>query len=195
MEKFRDRKFCLLLYPNEDITHRIALDIIFKNYDYAYIEHNKDKDENGNLKKSHTHLVLRTTNAVWNTSLSKELGIPINYIEKCRDIKKSLLYLIHYNDLDKYQYDLNEVSGNLKVNLERYISNEDKDENDKSLDLLEFIDNCGYLTIKEFAEYCARFGKWDIFRRSSYIFIEIIKEHNLKLTNKKNNNIIKLYGR
>lgn len=190
MEKFRDRKFCLLLYPLENESHRVAIDIIKKNYDYALIVHNKDTDDNGNLKKSHTHIVIRTNNAIWNSSLSNDLGIPINYIEKCRDIKKALLYLLHFNDFDKYQYSINDIEGNLKINLERYISNEDKDENDKSLDLLEFIDNSGYITIKDFAQYCARFGKWDIFRRSSYIFIEIIKEHNSKLTNKNNNIII-----
>jgi len=190
MEKFRDRKFCLLLYPNEDTTHKKAIEIIKKNYDYALINHNKDKDENDTYKKEHTHIVIRTSNAIWNTSLSKELGITENYIERCRDIKRSLLYLLHFYDLDKYQYNIDDIEGNLKINLERYLSNEDKDENDKSLDLLEFIDNSGYITIKDFAQYCARFGKWDIFRRSSYIFIEIIKEHNYKLTNKNNFDIL-----
>ena len=36
-EKFRDRKFCLLLYPLEDETHKNAIDIIKRSYDYAMI--------------------------------------------------------------------------------------------------------------------------------------------------------------
>ena len=45
MEKYRSRKFCLLLYPLEDETHNKALEYIKLNYDYALIVHDKDKNE------------------------------------------------------------------------------------------------------------------------------------------------------
>ena len=178
LEKFRDRKFCLLLYPLEDKTHQKAIEIIRNNYDYALIEHNCDKLENGDLKKSHTHVVIRFSNAIWNTSLAKELGIAENYIEKCRNFDKALLYLLHYNDIDKYQYDYEQVEGSLKDKLFRLLENGIKDENERTLDLLEYIESSGYLTVSDFASYCAVIGKWDLFRRSSIIYLEIIKEHN-----------------
>ena len=180
MTKFRDRNFCLLLYPKEDKTHYNAIKIIKENYDYALINHNNDLLDSGEKKKEHTHVVLRFKNAIWNSSLSENLGISINYIEKCRNLDKSLLYLIHYNDINKFQYDFEEVEGTLKNRLFRLIENDNNDENERVLDLLEYIDNAGYLSVKDFAIYCATVGKWDIFRRSSIIYLEILKEHNKK---------------
>ena len=65
MEKFRSRKFCLLLYPNEDKTHKKALEYIKLNYDYALIVHDKDTNENNEIKKAHTHVVVSFSNAKW----------------------------------------------------------------------------------------------------------------------------------
>lgn len=183
MEKFRDRKFCLLLYPLEDKSHEKALEIIKSNYDYAFIEHDKDILENGEIKKSHTHVVLRFKNAIWNTSLAEELGISENYIERCRNLDKSLMYLIHYNDIDKFQYEYENVCGPLSDRLFRLLENTSKDENERCLDLIEYINSSGTISISDFATYCASVGKWDIFRRSSIIYLEIIKEHNFKISN------------
>ena len=44
--------WCLVLYPNEDPTHKQAIEIIKENYSYALIEHNSDINEDGQLKKS-----------------------------------------------------------------------------------------------------------------------------------------------
>ena len=93
MKKFRSCNFNLILYPSEDETHRNALEIIEKNYDYAMICHNLDTDDNGELLKEHYHIVIRFKNAKWNTALSEELGITENYIEESRSLKRSLLYL------------------------------------------------------------------------------------------------------
>ena len=128
IEKFRDRKFCLLLYPLEDESHKNAIDVIKRSYDYAMITHDSDLDEVGNLKKTHTHLVIRFNNPVWNSALAKDLGIEINYIQKCRSLERSLLYLVHYNEPDKFQYDTRKVQGSLKQKLLNYIKNSGKDE-------------------------------------------------------------------
>lgn len=104
---FRDRKFCLLLYP-EDETHVKALEHIKRNYNYALICHNRDTDENGEIKKAHYHVVIRVDgqNAIWNTSLAKDLEITPNYIQRCRNLDRALMYLTHYNEADKMQYEI-----------------------------------------------------------------------------------------
>ena len=116
MEKFRSRNFNLVLY-DEDESHKNALDYIEKNCDYAMILHDMDTNEIGEIKKAHYHVVLRFPNAKWSTSLANDLGIGENYIEECRSLKRSLLYLIHYYDEDKYQYDIDDVKGSLKNRL------------------------------------------------------------------------------
>lgn len=179
LSKFRARNFCLVLY-NEDNTHKQALEKIKRYYDYAMILHNKDKEDD-KIKKEHYHVVLKFNNAKWNTALAEDLGISENYIEECRDLKKSLLYLIHYNEPEKFQYDIDEISGNLKKRIEIILDNDDKNENDKVLELHQFINSSNfYLKLQDFGIYCASVGKWDILRRSTIYWIKVIEEHNNK---------------
>lgn len=183
MDKFRSRKMCLMLYPDEDITHKKALEHIKNNYDYAYIIHDKDFNEKGELKKSHIHLIVQFQNAKWNTSFAKDIGITSNYIQSIRNYENCLEYLIHYNDENKYQYDIEEVQGNLKKKLKQYLSNDGIDENEKSLSLIDYIESYdGYLSVSEFAKYTCFVGQWDVFRRASSIYLQIILDHNYKYT-------------
>ena len=178
MEKFRSSNFNLVLYE-EDESHRQAIDYIVKNYDYAMILHDSDTDSNGAIKKEHYHIVLRFNNQKWNTALAKELGITENYIEECRNLKRSLLYLIHYYDKDKFQYDIKSVSGSLKNRLVGYIQNEDKTESEKVLEIIEYIENYeGYINVSLFCKSIAKMGYWDVLRRSTGLILKIIEEHN-----------------
>lgn len=180
IEKFRSRKMCLLLYPNEDITHKKAFEYIKNNYDCAYITHDKDYNEVGEIKKSHIHIVISFPNAKWNTAIAEEIGITPNYIQSIKNYEKCLEYLIHYNDDTKHQYSIDEVNGNLKKNLLKFIVNDSKDENDKTIDLLDFIDNSNdYISITSFMRYCASIGMYDVARRSQTFYLQALKEHNL----------------
>ena len=177
--KYRVKCFNLILY-DEDETHKKAIEIIKQNYDYAMICHDKDIDEaSGELKKPHYHIVLRFVNAKWNTALSKELGIEPNYIQESRSLKRSLLYLIHFYDENKYQYSIDEVDGPLKKRLFTFIQNEDKSESEKVLEILEEIDEINsYINFMVFVRHIAKKGYWDVFRRSTGIFVRYIDEHN-----------------
>ena len=44
--------------------------------------------------------------------------------------------------------------------------------------LIDYIGECGYLSLTEFSKYCASNGYWDVFRRSGVIFCKLIEEHN-----------------
>lgn len=179
MEKFRSRKFCLLLYPLEDETHAKALEFIKLNYDYALIEHNKDVNDKGELKKTHTHIVVSFPNAKWNTAVAEELGIPVNYMEKCRSFDNALEYLIHFNDDTKHQYSIDDVQGNLKSKLKQIMENDGKDENMKALELITYIENHkGIIDEATFFKYACEIGMYDVARRSAYILLRIIDRHN-----------------
>lgn len=183
IEKFRDRTLALLLYP-EDGSHRSAIEKIKSSYDYAMILHDRDCDENGEIKKPHWHVILRFKNQQWNTSISKDLGVELNYIQKVKNFDNALQYLIHYNDSDKYQYDISEVKGNLKNRLKEKINIANKSEGEKVMELIKFIESFdNYLSVKELACFCAENGYWAEFRRSATIFIKILDEHNKKFIN------------
>lgn len=188
-EKYRARVHMLLLYPDNE-QHVAALDKISKSYDYAAVQHDKDywteEDEKknpehkkGEIKKAHFHVVIRCANATWSTALCKDLGIEEKFCEQARNVDNALQYLIHYNDTDKAQYTLDDVFGTMKPKLVESINKVEKSEGEKVVELIEFIDNHeGYLSIKEFATYCAKNGYWAEFRRSGAIFCKIIEEHN-----------------
>lgn len=181
-KNYRSRKHCFLLYPNEDITHKNALEYIKLNYDYAFIVHDKDINDQGELKKQHTHVVVSFNNAKWNTAIAKELGIEPNYMQECRNFERALDYLIHFNDDTKYQYSIDEVIGPLKSKLEKIISNDGKSEDDKAIEIFDFIDNFkGKLTVSAVGRYSASVGMWDVFRRASSIYLNAISEHNLNV--------------
>lgn len=176
--KYRGRVHMLLLYP-EDSSHVSALQFIEQNYDYAYILHDRDNDEDGVIKKAHYHVVVRFANATWNTAIAKELGITDNYVQQARNIDNSLLYLLHYNDKDKTQYDFDEVKGPLKQRLVQALNNVNKNEGEKVGELIDYIKGYrGKIYFTDFATYCAVNGYWSEFRRSASIFIKIIEEHN-----------------
>ena len=178
MNKFRARTFCLVLYM-EDESHKKAIEKIKQSYDYAMICHDKDTDENGSVKKEHYHIVIQFKNAKWNTALAEELEIPENYIEEARNIKRALLYLVHFYDDDKYQYPLDDVQGSLKKKLEQYLNGEGKSESEKVLEILEEIDKTdNYIHFQAFVRHIAKIGYWDVYRRASSIINHYIDIHN-----------------
>lgn len=178
MEKFRARNFNLVLY-DEDETHKSAIDFIQKNYDYAIILHDKDVDKYGEIKKPHYHIVIRFKNAKWSSSLAEELGITENYIEECRSLKSSLLYLIHFYDEDKYQYPLTDVQGSLKNRLYEIVKNDEKTETEKYMDLIQYIDGIDeFITLRQFITYCVSIGYTSAMRMNFNTLRYYIEEHN-----------------
>lgn len=177
-EKYRSRVHMLLLYPDNQ-SHVDAMEKIKQSYDYAAILHDKDVDEDGVIKKSHWHVVLRFQQACWSSAICKNIGIEHNYIEDVKKFDNAMLYLIHYNDSNKAQYDAKEVFGNLSVKLNEIINKGEKSEGEKVYELIVYIESrTGRITVKEFSKYCALNGYWAEFRRSGAIFCKMIEEHN-----------------
>lgn len=186
IENNRSRTWDLVLYPSEDPTHQRALDYIQFHYSsYAFINHDKDIDENGEIKKNHTHVVIQFKNQKWRNSLALELGITPNYMQKCEKIDKSLEYLIHLNNEEKYQYDIKEVQGTLKSRLERLILNKDKSEEEIVIELLTYIRSQNHIRLTDFVRYVCEKGLYSYYRRSQSTFKIIIEEHNYEIYQEK----------
>jgi hypothetical protein len=165
-EKFK--YFTLVLYP-EDSNHCDLLNYLSNTYTCKYILHDKDINSDGELKKSHWHIVWQTPSPRTISSLKKELNI--EYLESVRTQKQMLAYLIHANDSNKYQYSVSELKGDLSI--------ENDTEDNNILLILDFIENSDVeLTIKQLNYFCAKNGLWSHYRRSSYIFIKTLEEHN-----------------
>ena len=177
VENIRSRLWNVLLYP-DDPSHASAIEA-FKNGSYASVGicHDKDTDENGNLLKPHFHIVVKFKNAIWRNSLADSLGIAPNYLEVCRDFKNSAAYLLHKNNPEKYQYDVEEAFGTLKPALLKLL--DDDTEDMKALRILDILDGIKeQIRYSDFIRLCAEQGLWSDLRRGGYIFVQAVKEHN-----------------
>lgn len=181
MEKFKARNFCLVLYE-EDETHLKAIEKIKENYDYAIICHDRDVNSEGELKKPHYHVVLRFNNPKWSSALASELGITENYLEESRSLKRSLLYLIHFYDEDKFQYSIDDVKGSLKNRLIDFIRNDGKSESEKVLEIFKLIDDTECrIDFRIFVKQVSIMGYYDVLRRSTSIIMRYIDCHNSEI--------------
>lgn len=176
----RGRRYFLLLYPEEDLTHKRALEIISEFYQYSSITHDRDVNfETGEVKKSHTHVVLEFKNPRYLQALAKDLGIQENYLQLCKNFDSCLSYLIHFDEMEKFQYDIDDVKGPLKIKLKKLLRKIGKDECDRMIDIFDIIDSHkGYLSTSSLNREMAKLGLWDVYRRSGSFILRHLDEHN-----------------
>ena len=175
--KFRDRKFVMVLYP-EDASHAAAIEKMKAGgYNFAAILHDKDVKEDNQPKKPHWHVVVRFKNACWNTAIAKDLGITPNYLEACKDVDSALLYLVHFGNEDKYQYEYEAVFGPLKVRLSTLLA--EPDEGARVLTLVDIIENApGYMSYSELLKKSVAAGVYSDLRRMGSLGVALVREHN-----------------
>lgn len=108
------RSFAGTLYPDSESydCESLLSTIRSKFIDWAYILHDKDTDEKGVLKKPHIHWVGRATPRCLSV-VANFLGLPENDIEVVKNFDNMVMYLIHLNDIDKFQYSPDDVETNL----------------------------------------------------------------------------------
>ena len=188
-DKVRSRLWCVLLYPDDD-SHMKALDIIRSSYSYVGILHNKDtwteEDEinnsehkTGELKKPHYHIILKFAQPRWNTSISSELGIALNYFEPCRSFNNAGVYLVHSGIDDKFQYDISELEGSLAPDVVKALS--PRSENERIILLLSLIDDMGWITYRKLLDVALQHDLYSDVRRMGFILSRVIDEHNQAL--------------
>lgn len=187
-EKIRSRLWCVLLYP-EDETHIKALDLIRQSFNYVGILHDKDawteEDEKANpehkagtLKKAHYHLILKFSQARWNTAIADDLGIAPNYLEQCRSFDSAAIYLVHEGLEDKYQYESEALEGPLVPAVMKLLA--PADENGRVLELMKLIQSMEYIEYENLVIKACENGMYGDLRRMGYLVSRIVDSHNEK---------------
>lgn len=97
---------------------------------YAYIIHDKDVDDSGNLKAEHIHIMIRFAYSYNVLTLAKQLNLASQYVQHIvsRNYEDALLYLTHANAQDKHQYSADAVKANFdyKAICERYLKRKEQ---------------------------------------------------------------------
>lgn len=97
---------------------------------YAFIFHDKDRDENGELKKPHMHVFVKS-HPLRLSAWADKFGLPENMIEIPKSVYACARYLIHADQPEKFQYNIDDVvSSNLDYYKERWFT-------DKKVDVME----------------------------------------------------------
>lgn len=185
MNEIRSENYTITLYPQENEEDKRILDYIILNFEYAYSVHNKDIDqETGELKKEHTHVVIMLENARTLESISKEINIEQNRVERVRNKRKMIRYLIHMDNKEKTQYNKDNIISNCLEKIEKYLK--ENNETSEVKEIFEWIYTVDrYLYYHEVIEYVIYKNYYATFRRGQGIFRQIIEEHNKLYLEKK----------
>lgn len=171
----RFRNFGIILYP-EDNTHMLALEYIKHNYEnYIYILHNRDLNENNEIKKEHYHIILHFPNARSLATLSRQLGIKENLFYQIKSLNGQLRYLIHYDDDDKTRYETDEVKGTLYMlgKFKKSFKDSQDEASDVSL-IYEFIVDNEIDDLHTLLSFVLDNNLYSSFRRNYVMFKDLI---------------------
>ena len=160
--KRRPRSFSLVTYLDVFQVQDVLLKHDKQIRAYAYIEHNKDVDENGEIKPRHIHILIRTIQARtvsdicnWVSGFFDDNGLGINTLaQEMHDISNSYLYLTHSTpqalEQGKYQYSPNDIFTNDREYFEKASYN---DEDNITLAVAELLDG------KPLKEVALKYGR------------------------------------
>lgn len=166
-------RFLGVIYPdaeNYDCQSVLeALDVAFE--EWAYIVHDCDTDENGELKKKHIHWIGRQRSAGLASTVAKKLGIPENDVNYCKSWKSSVRYLIHMDSLSKFQYPLDAVERNFDI--ENFMDNVGS--SNKALKIMRYIEE-RKPSVTELCAWSVKSGCYDEFRRGFAVWCCIMRE-------------------
>lgn len=192
MNNKRFRTIGLILYP-ENQNHKLALDYIIHNFEnYIYILHDRDiKDDTGEIKKEHYHILLHFSNARTIKSLSKKINVEENLFYQIKSFTGQLRYLIHYDDDEKTRYDVDEVKGTLFM-LSKFKKSirGSQDETADVSQIYEFIYNNDVSDLHLLLDFVLDNNLYSSFRRNYSMFKDLLALNSRKVVyydkNKKN---------
>lgn len=183
-----------IVLPNEAENYLDMHTNLILNFDAIWCTQDKDIydddvfDENmnllhkaGDLKYTHTHYLIKLKTAKTLSAVAKIVkckDTDVNYIKKTFD--SALVYLVHFNCDDKYQYDPSDVQSNCDKLLSRFhkLIDNKKEMDDRVIPLFDFIDESEYLTFKQLVQYVYSTRQWNTFRANIGIYTRYLDEHN-----------------
>lgn len=172
----KSKNYAMILYQ-ENEKDMMTLEKIKKNYKYAYIIHDKDTTEDGEIKKEHIHVFMEFENERSIKSIAKELNVEEYDVEKIRNKIGAIRYLIHKDNPEKHQYQQEKIVTNIK-NINKYLKDK-KSENEEMAEIIQYIySKKRRIMIVDVICYCIDNNLYNTYRRAGNQIIKLIDEHN-----------------
>ena len=172
------RNIELIIYDYAILMNKIKICIDNK-FQYAYCLHDKDIDDNDHTKKAHYHLRIFHTDRKTISAWSKVFHVKENEIETLIDKRLSIRYLIHRDNKEKYQYEIENIVSNF--DLSSYFLDK-KVESDDITTIINYIDSSLIIHMRDIMQFILKNDLWSTYRRNYSIIKDIVLEHNNKLT-------------
>ena len=174
------RIFSLVAYDDSDNLLYTDLYPIVSKLDCTYFIIKHDKDEN----KTHYHISLCFKKPTTLNVVSKKLQVPENYIKikddfgKRYTLKTTIGYLIHYNNGDKHNYNIDDIITNNKDVVMKYydILSGGNSESQELKEIMLFLEN-NRANRKDLLMFCLENNLLKTFRKYSYFLNQIIQEN------------------
>ena len=178
MARIRSCHFMLILYPSNPKHNQATYTLAKQGYQYAGCLHDRDLDDNVEVKKEHYHVIVSFPRQKDLSALARELDIEENYIEPVRNKISAYRYLIHLDDPEQFQYDPSCIFGTLAETTVALISGGTTEE-EKVKSLLVLLDSmpvpCSY---RRFLTAACDAHLYSTFRRLGSVLSQLMDEHN-----------------
>lgn len=106
------KNLTFIAYDNEEkgiYIPKLMEELKEKCESWAYIKHDKDMDENGEVKKAHYHIILRFYNEVNKSTIATKFNIHHNLVQALGNLYGSIKYMLHIAEENKHKYDVSEL--------------------------------------------------------------------------------------
>lgn len=168
--KIQDNKFFIVVYNEPTLEQLLMCGV----QEYALIKHDNDFYDNGEIKKTHYHIYFKTRTRKTKGSIAKVFNINDKQVELLIQFATNpiscIRYLIHADDLDKYQYEIKDIKSNIE--LQSYF--------DLKITDLEFVKtiindiaNDIIKNFKEIVSYAISVNKLELVMKRAYFFKQL----------------------
>ena len=117
MNLINDKKREAVIYPEStSYSCEAVLLAVQQNFSkWAYILHDDDKNEDGELKKAHFHVLFRSNRSYTPNGVAYTLGVPLSALCNVKSWKAAVRYMVHLDDPEKYPYPFEDIVSNFPV--------------------------------------------------------------------------------
>lgn len=173
----------MLLYVEWD-TLNILIDRIKSiSKNYAYIQHDKDLEEDKTPKKVHIHCVVemsakRTINGLYDMLADTCVGFTSNLIIIPGNVNSQIRYLTHIDYPEKYPYEYNDIKTNNQQWLKELYEIETDDLTAYKI-IDTFINETNKnISLSEIGTLCIEKNCFKFYKAKTYLIKQLLFEHN-----------------
>lgn len=141
----------------------------------AYILHNLDIDENGQLKKSHYHIYIKFNKPTTKKQVAKHFNVSENLVQSALNPNGIIRYFLHLDDKEKTQYK-KEAIYSYGLDIENLLSRSSLGTQDEILILKDLITKIrSNYTLIELLDYVLKNNYFYVYRANYSILRDIAR--------------------